>query len=106
MIFWILSATFNGSEATLKQERIAHKNFFIPKNAEVLSDRLLLPHIVKAEVFPTLRAQAVIRDFKPHIEAVVFAYIQRASKIHKKPPTRGKKFIVLLRVLILILRTP
>ena len=54
---------FNKNEAKLKQERVADKNFFIPKNAEILSDRLLLPHITRAKVFPTLRAQAVIRDF-------------------------------------------
>ncbi len=52
-----------GTKATLKQERVADKNFFIPKNAEVLSDRLLLPHIARAKISPTLRAQAVIRDF-------------------------------------------
>ncbi len=50
-------------KAKLKQKRITDKNFFIPKNAEVLSDRLLLPHIARAKVFPTLRAQAIVRDF-------------------------------------------
>ncbi len=58
-----LSSVFNKNEAKLKQERVADKNFFIPKNAEVLSDRLLLPHIARAKIFPTLRAQAIVRDF-------------------------------------------
>lgn len=58
-----LSSVFNGNETALKQERVADKNFFIPKNAEVLSDRLLLPHIASAKIPPTLRAQAIIRDF-------------------------------------------
>ncbi len=69
LIFVTIKSSFEfyhqyfGNKAKLKQERVADKNFFIPKNVEVLSDRLLLPHIARAKVFPTLRAQAIIRDF-------------------------------------------